>query len=363
MNTEAQNALNTFLALLPSKTIRKTFKKALHHNLKADGKPRPQQCKTTSPTTLSRFYNNLSWDTKAVTQAIQTSIVELIKKAYKQTRGVGQVIKARLDLTTLEKTGDFLSLPIGVFNAVKGLHIIVLYISVGTESYPFSYAIWKGKGCATLTQLALGLLKGLKRSLPEHYKIRALADTAFGTTQFLKICFKHGIHAVTGMACDRTTQQGFQLQELSSRGVMVLLKDCCVPVWVSWFKLELHGGEFEWRYVVSSKVGDWLTIIKWGRSRWAIEGFFKAMKGRFGLDQFGQRTLLGTIRFLLLAFLAFILTNISRVDKTLLPDWKSLALETQKSLFALLEWGVLERERFELEPYLRLAMQDYASGT
>ena len=87
------------------------------------------------------------------------------------------------------------------------------------------------------------------------------------------------------------------------------------------------------------------------------------MKGRFGLDQFGQQTLLGTIRFLLLAFLAFVLTNISRVDKTLIPDWKSLALEVQKTLFAVLEWGVLERERFELEPYLRKAMQDYASGT
>ena len=230
---------------------------------------------------------------------------------------------------------------------------------------PVRCVLWsrKGKGKATLTQLALGLLKGLKRSLPEQYKIRALTDTAFGTTQFLETCFKYGIHAVTGMKCDRTTEQGFQLRELSSRGAMVLLKDCSVPVWVSWFKLELHGGEFEWRYVVSTKVGDWLTIIRWGRSRWAIEAFFKAMKGRFGLDQFGQQTLLGTIRFLLLAFLAFILTNISRIDKTLLPDWRLLALETQKSLFVVLQWGVLERERFELEPYLRKALQDYASGT
>jgi hypothetical protein len=35
----------------------------------------------------------------------------------------------------------------------------------------------------------------------------------------------------------------------------------------------------------------------------------------------------------------------------------------QKTLFALLKWGVLEPERFEGEPYLRLALQDYASGT
>ena len=106
----------------------------------ADGHGR---CKTTSPTTLSRFYNNLPWNTKAVTRAIQTTIVELIKKAYKHTRGIGQVIKARLDLTTLEKTGNFPSLPISVFNAVKGLQIIVLYVGVGTENDPFSYAIWK----------------------------------------------------------------------------------------------------------------------------------------------------------------------------------------------------------------------------
>ena len=157
---------------------------------------------------------------------------------------------------------------------------------------------------------------------------------------------------------------------------------------MSWFKLELHGGEFEWRYVVSTKAGNWFTIITWGRARWAIEatmpeatqarqvhlwgqegafygqeGFLKVMKSRFGLDQFGQRTLLGTIRFLLLSFLAFMLTSISRVDRSVLPDWQALSLELRRSLFAVLEWAVLEREVFELEPYLQAAMQDYASGT
>ncbi len=155
---------------------------------------------------------------------MQTIVIDIIKKAYKHTRGAGQVIKARLDLTTLEKTGNFPELPITVFDAVKGLHIIVLYISVGTHSYPFHYAIWKVKGKATLTQLALALLKKLERSLPKNFKIRALADTAFGTTEFLETCVQHKIHAVTGMTCDRTTEQGFKLTELSRRGVMVFLK-------------------------------------------------------------------------------------------------------------------------------------------
>ncbi len=80
------------------------------------------------------------------------------------------------------------------------------------------------------------------------------------------------------------------------------------------------------------------------------------MKSRFGLDQFGQRTLLGTIRFLLLSFMAFMLTSISRVDRGVLPDWQALAFEVRRLLFALLEWVVLEREVFELEPYLRAEM-------
>ena len=248
MNSEARNIFNTFQALLdhkthlldpkdapdglgslrawslmPTRATKKAFKSAVHQLLKTNDKPRPQHCKTTSPSTMSRFYNKTRWDTQVLTQAMQTVVINTIIKAYKHTRGAGQVIKARLDLTTLEKTGNFPNLPVTVFNAVKGLHIIVLYISVGNQSYPFHYAIWKGK--ATLTQLALALLKKLERSLPERFKIRALADTAFGTTEFLETCVKHNIHAVTGMTCDRTTEQGFKLSELSCRGAMVFLKN------------------------------------------------------------------------------------------------------------------------------------------
>jgi hypothetical protein len=85
------------------------------------------------------------------------------------------------------------------------------------------------------------------------------------------------------------------------------------------------------------------------------------MKNRFGLDHFAQRTLLGRICFLLLAFLAFMLT--SSVDRNVLPDWQALPLEARKSLIAMLEWAALEQERFELEPYLRAEMQDYACVT
>ena len=50
------------------------------------------------------------------------------------------------------------------------------------------------------------------------------------------------------------------------------------------------------------------------------------MKSRFGLDQFGQRTALGAMRFLLLALLAFVLAywttlETSGSDLRIILDW------------------------------------------
>jgi len=41
--------------------------------------------------------------------------------------------------------------------------------------------------------------------------------------------------------------------------------------------------------------------------RWQIEGFFKTAKHRFSLHRFGQKTLLGVYRWLILSFLSYLL--------------------------------------------------------
>jgi hypothetical protein len=46
-----------------------------------------------------------------------------------------------------------------------------------------------------------------------------------------------------------------------------------------------------------------------GRRRWAIEGFFKTSKHRFGLDCFGQSTKLGVYRWFILALVAYLLAH------------------------------------------------------
>ena len=60
------------------------------------------------------------------------------------------------------------------------------------------------------------------------------------------------------------------------------------------------------------------------------EAFFKTMKFRFGLDQFGQRTTRGAWRFIVLGLLAFMLAFWAALETV--ADW------------ALLDWGLVAQD-------------------
>jgi hypothetical protein len=49
------------------------------------------------------------------------------------------------------------------------------------------------------------------------------------------------------------------------------------------------------------------TIARWGKRRWQIEGFFKTVKHCFSLHRFGQKTLIGIYRWLILSFVSYLL--------------------------------------------------------
>jgi len=104
-------------------------------------------------------------------------------------------------------------------------------------------------------------------------------------------------------------------------------------VTASWFYLE-RNGKLEKRFVISTRVLKGSTITWWGRRRWAIEGFFKTAKYQFGLASFGQQTLLGVYRWLILSFISFLLTHWVYVSlrRANLPDWKEAALLTLQQL-------------------------------
>ena len=95
-----------------------------------------------------------------------------------------------------------------------------------------------------------------------------------------------------------------------------------VPVYVAsyWRK---RDGKKERRFVLSTKAMHPRHVVRWGKRRWRIEGFFKTAKGRFSLSRFGQGTKLGVCRYLALSLVAYLLAHLGHLSqgRKELPRW------------------------------------------
>jgi hypothetical protein len=80
------------------------------------------------------------------------------------------------------------------------------------------------------------------------------------------------------------------------------------PVSVSWYYLK-RDGQLEKRFVLyqTSQSQHYYLV---GKRRWQIEGWFKTAKHRFGLHRFGQGTLLGVYRWLVLSLITYIFSSL-----------------------------------------------------
>lgn len=168
-----------------------------------------------------------------------------------------------------------------------------------------------------------------------------LADTAFGSIEFLQGVRKLKYHAITGVRCDRKLADGRSMSQLHKRGQQVRLVGLKFPISLSWYYLKRSDGKLEKRYVLSTKALKGSTITWWGKRRWSIEGFFKTVKYRFGLHRFGRQTLLGVYRWLVLSLTAYLLAHWVYLysPTSSLPNWgeaAQTALELLLPLMALL---------------------------
>jgi hypothetical protein len=127
------------------------------------------------------------------------------------------------------------------------------------------------------------------------------------------------------------------------------------PVSVSWYYLKRDNGKLEKRFVLSTKQLKGSTITWWGRRRWQIEGWFKTAKHRFGLHRFGQGTLLGVYRWLVLSLIAYLLAHWAYLSSgtTDLPDWGQAA---QSALQGILPQLLVFLFLLELERMRPLAL-------
>ncbi len=153
--------------------------------LEAQGQHEPEHSKIKSASALSRFLNINRWSTREIIRTVRNHVLQrILSDCPKGRRPSLQVI---IDLTTLEKSGKFKEFEhlISVYNGKRGLHLVVLYLVVGRWRVPWCFRVWRGKGTTSPAQLGLKLVRGLPKALTKHFQVMILADTAFGSVEFL----------------------------------------------------------------------------------------------------------------------------------------------------------------------------------
>ena len=356
MNHHARSLFCSLQTIFATPYQRTSFKVLLALFLKGDGRPHPHHAQGKSPAALSRFLNHYRWSARRLIRQTRHAAVESLMRYYQTRRGRRPKLLVILDLTTLEKTGRFAQLDlVRILNKKRGVHVVVMYLVAGPLRVPWSFRIWRGKGQASASLLALKLLRQLPRALCERFHVLVLADGGFGNTTFLEGVKKLGLDAVVGMRSDRWLEDGRQLHEVRS-GEQVTPTGLSFAVTVARYHLKRQGKR-ETRFVVATFTAKRHLISRWGKRRWRIEGFFKTIKGRFGLARFGQQTLVGVLRFLVLSLLAFTLTQwqVWAVPEGAWPDWQKFAVEVRHQLVPELLHEELQVALVLLQPYLDTA--------
>lgn len=327
MTTHAQKLVYDLLELMPSVHQRASLETMLALFLQARGMALPEHAKRKSPSALSRFLNLYDWPTRAVIRTLRREVSKMLLERHKAGRK--PILRAIVDLTPLEKSGEFEGLGglVRVLNKKRGLQLVVLYLELDGWRLPWGFRLWRGKGSASPGALALKLLRTLPKQITARHEVMVLADSAFCGVEFLRGVRWLGHHAVVGVRKDRLLSDGGRLDQTSRRGGPMWLEGLDIPVYVASYWLKRDGGVRERRFVLSTKALSPKHIVRWGKRRWRIEGFFKTAKGRFSLDRFGQGTRLGVYRYLVMSLIAYLLAHWGHLSQGRegLPRWGEAA--------------------------------------
>jgi hypothetical protein len=322
----ARRLVYGLLELMPSPYQRSSLKAMLALFLCAQGLALPEHASHKSASALSRFLNLYDWPTTSVIRALRREILTVLLDRRKVGRR--PILRAIVDLTPLQKSGEFEGLEglIHILNKKRGLQLVVLYLEVDDWRIPWGFRVWRGKDSASPATLALKLLRTLPEVLTARYRVMVLADSGFGSVEFVEGVRRLGHHAVVGVRRDRRLADGTRLDQAGSRGERVFLEGLAAPVYVAAYWLKRDGGR-EKRFVLATKALSPAHIVRWGKRRWRIEGFFKTAKGRFSLDRFGQGSRLGVYRYLLLSLIAYLLAHWGYLSqgREVLPRWGAAA--------------------------------------
>jgi hypothetical protein len=331
ITAHAPKLVYDLLDLMPSVHQQASLKAMLALFLQARGMALPEHAQRKSASALSRFLNLYGWPTRAVIQTLRRHVLQRLLERRKAGRK--PILRAIVDLSALEKSGKFEGLGglVRVLNKKRGLQLVVLYLELDDWRVPWGFRLWRGKGGDSPGALALKLLRSLPKEITARHEVMVLADSAFCGAEFVRGVRRLGHQAVVGVRRDRLLHDGTRLDRMSRRGrrpgERVWLEGLeAIPVYVGSYWLKRNRNR-ERRFVLSTKALSPKHIVRWGKRRWRIEGFFKTAKGRFSLHRFGQGTRLGVYRYLLMSLIAYLMAHWGHLSqgRERLPRWGKAA--------------------------------------
>ncbi len=140
---------------------------------------------------------------------------------------------------------------------------------------PWGFRVYRGQDTPSPSELGLRLVKSLPKTLTQQFEVLVLADTAFGGNEFVTQvrCLKH--HALVGIRCNRTLEDGRSVAQLYKRGQQLRLSGLKSSVHVSWYYFKREDGLWEKRYVLCTKALKASTIIGGGDAAGKLRAFSK----------------------------------------------------------------------------------------
>ena len=336
METPTASLVYDVLGLMPTRHQRASLTALLSLFLMADCCT-PKDSKTKSESGLSRFLNIYGWPTRKVVATIRLKIERFINAYCRMRRGRRPILHAIVDLTCLEKTGQYKGLEefVRVYNGKRGVHVAMLYLCIGPWRLPWDFRVYRGEGTPTPTQLALTLLRHIPSSWQLLFTVRVMADAGFGSNELIPDAKAMGFEVLMRICNDRTLSDKRSVKTLKQRGERVYLKGLDTPVSLSWFWCKHEDkGTREKHCVVATEALSGAYIVSLGKLRWSIEACFKTLKHRFGWAKFGASTKKGMYRWWIVCWLSFLLAHwqhLSSGEQTL--DWQKAAQQVRKDLF------------------------------
>ena len=297
-----------------------------------------RNAKMVSSSTLSRLLNQYQ-QTEQLEAHLWRFQVEALKSHVRRLRGRKPWMVIRVDLTSIAKTGKKLPY-LRVYNGVKGIHLVVMHVSIGKLSFPMGYAIYDPEREETPIQLAFKLICKLAPcQWPEVYPY-VVMDSGFYSAEMVDALRGAGFkHISVGGKSNLRLQDGRLLRD-AGRGEQVELETLPgTKLYHSWVDLP-RDGKMKRFHVLDTQPGTARTLVTRHKRRWLIESFFKSAKYDFGLQETRLRTKTGIKNWLLLVWLS---TSLALYQQCLAgmtsakrPAWKLTLVEAAELVRDLL---------------------------